>query len=103
MFEFDGGNAGRSVKGGCFARSAGVGGVARPGAAVRGEGAVPRRHRIGFRSRDRPRGNRFMPCLNSTLIKLVSFKIRCLLSSPFTQLFIVPFDILLFVIRLSLD
>lgn len=46
-------------------------------------------------------GTALFSYLNSTLIKLVWFKIRCLLSTPFTQLFMVPFDILLFVIFLK--
>lgn len=38
-------------------------------------------------------GTALFSYLNSTLIKLVSFKIRCLLSTPFSQLFMVPFNI----------
>lgn len=67
--------------------------------------AVSPRHRKASVPASDSVGTALFSYLNSTLIKLVCFKIRCLLSTPFTQLFMVPFDILLFVIIfiLSLD
>lgn len=70
-----------------------------PSSKARGSGAASssRHHEASVPATDAV-GTALFSYLNSTLIKLVLFKIRCLLSTPFTQLFMVPFDILLFVI-----
>lgn len=64
---------------------------------MRSRAASPRHREASVPASDAV-GTALFSYLNSTLIKLVWFKIRCLLSTPFTQLFMVPFDILLFVI-----